>query len=1222
MSLSGILDAVRRRASYRRLVETVRSGGPNPVVLDPLDGAKPYLVAALWRDLGRPLLWLLPGPEDARAAFDHVAPYLPTSGDEEQERSVAFLFPEPDSLPYERLASDATTSRDRLGALAALAESRTVTMTSPLAIDKRKRPMTAGRPLDELRGSIRPDFAPLIIASGHAAIQTTLPPDVMQEAAHTFRLGDPFVIEDVARRWVDLGYEAVPAVEFPGSFSRRGGIIDVWSPGSDSPARIELFGPEIESLRLFDPATQRSFNNVESISITAARELLPSLMPSGPIIIDRSMMDAGDPGGFIGDLARLAEGALFPGSEFFSPLFQSTTLLDHLPAETVVIIDRPARLHVALAELVARGDEIRGGQVERGVLPPDFPSPIASIDGFERALGDVPRRVHLDPFSASAGPPEDDAVPRFGALGFDAPDSYGGQIPRLAEYIRRARDAGQAVVVASLQAQRLAELLEAEGQELSVRDGVDVMPTPGTLTVVRHALSEGWSLGKGGEEGPTEGITLFTDAEVFGISKRSRPARKRSARRDSFLSELGDGDYVVHVEHGIGRFDGTESRTLDGSEREYLIVGYAQGDRLYVPTDQIDRVTRYVGPGGAPTLSRLGTTEWTSTKRKAKEAALEFARELIQMYAARELEQGPTFGTDTPWQWELETSFPFEETPDQVLAITDVKRDLESQTPMDRLICGDVGYGKTEVALRAAFKAVQNGGQVAILVPTTILAQQHFTNFRERLEPFPVRIEMLSRLRSDAQQRETVAALKEGNVDIVIGTHRMLSNDVGFKNLELVIIDEEQRFGVRHKEGLKQMRAGVDVLTMTATPIPRTLHMALLGIRDMSRIETAPEQRVPVMTYVAESDDRQIREAVLREMDRGGQIFFVHNRIQDIEQVHKHLRELIPEAVFSVAHGRMPAESLEHVMDSFSEGSSDVLICTTIIQAGLDIPNANTLIVDEADKLGLTQLYQLRGRVGRSSVRAYAYFLFKRDRVLTQTAEKRLRAILSATELGSGFRIAMKDLEIRGAGNVLGSEQSGHVAAVGFDLYTQMLAEAVEELRQDDSKTPGIGQPERRQLPGRTLPRPSVDLPIDAHIPTDYVEDTATRLAVYEKLVETTDPNQLDDFRRELEDRFGSVPKPVDDLLFIVLLRARGALLMGAIRGFSSEGRDVVVRLRDVSWLDRQGLHRSMPRLDIGHLQIRVRTGGGNQDWRTDLLQLLEMLQDQIKARAPALVAT
>jgi transcription-repair coupling factor (superfamily II helicase) len=398
--------------------------------------------------------------------------------------------------------------------------------------------------------------------------------------------------------------------------------------------------------------------------------------------------------------------------------------------------------------------------------------------------------------------------------------------------------------------------------------------------------------------------------------------------------------------------------------------------------------------------------------------------------------------------------------------------------------------------------------------------------------------------------------------------------------------------------------------------------MALLGIRDMSRIETAPEERVPVMTYVAESDDRQIREAVLREMDRGGQIFFVHNRIQDIEQVHKHLRELIPEASFSVAHGRMPADSLGHVMDSFSEGSSDVLICTTIIQAGLDIPNTNTLIVDEADKLGLTQLYQLRGRVGRSSVRAYAYFLFKRDRVLTQTAEKRLRAILSATELGSGFRIAMKDLEIRGAGNVLGSEQSGHVAAVGFDLYTRMLAEAVEELRQDDSETPSIGHRERKLLAGRTLPRPSVDLPVDAHIPTDYVEDTATRLAIYEKLVETTDPSQLDDLRRELEDRFGSVPQAVDDLLFVVLLRARGAQLMGAIRGFASEGRDVVVRLRDVSWLDRQGLHRSMPRLDIGHLQIRVRAGNENQDWRKDLIHLLDALQDQIKSRAPALVAT
>ena len=1212
MSLFGVLDALRRRGAYRALVEGLRSGGHAPIVLDPLDGAKPCLVAALWRDLGRPVLWLVPGPDDARAAYEHVSPYLPPAGrGGAEEADLALLFPEPDSLPYERLASDATTSRDRLRALAALGRSGSGTAANGGRADERDAPAGSD-------SHILPHLEPLIIASGHAAVQTTLPPDVMREASHTVAVGDSFATDALTRRWADLGYEAAPTVETPGSFSRRGGIVDVWPPGSDAPARIELFGPRVESIRLFDPGTQRSVRGVDSVSVVAARELLPALMPPLDFDPDRSAMQEGDPSGFLGDLARVAEGALFPGAEFFSPLLQRTTLLDHLPDDTVVVVDRPARLHAALRELAARGEEIRDGQVNRGVLPPDFPSPLAPVERFKQALTDIPRQVHLDPFSSTAGP-TGSAPRRFGSLGFDAPDSYGGQVPRLAEDLRRSRAAGQAVIVASVQAQRLAELLEAEGHELSVRDGVDVAPTPGTLTIVHQGLAEGWSLGKGGDDGPVDGVTVLTDAEVFGIVKRARRARRRSTRHDSFLSELAAGDYVVHVEHGIGRFEGTERRAVDGSEREYLVLAYAQGDRLYVPTDQIDRVSRYAGPGGTPTLSRLGGTEWASTKRRANEAALEFARELINLYAAREVEQGSALRSDTPWQWELETSFPFEETPDQAIAIREVKRDLESQTPMDRLICGDVGYGKTEVALRAAFKAVQNGGQVAVLAPTTVLAQQHYMNFRERLDPFPVRVEMLSRLRSEAHQRDTVQALKAGQVDIVIGTHRLLSGDVGFKDLALVVIDEEQRFGVRHKEGLKQMRAGVDVLTMTATPIPRTLHMALMGIRDMSRIETAPEERIPVMTYVGEYDERQVREAVLREMDRGGQVFFVHNRIQDIEQVHRQLRELVPEVSFSVAHGRMAPDALERVMETFAEGASDVLICTTIIQAGLDIPNANTLIVDEADKLGLTQLYQLRGRVGRSSVRAYAYCLFKRDRVLTETAERRLRAILSASELGAGFRIAMKDLEIRGAGNVLGAEQSGHAAAVGFDLYTRMLAEAVEELQRGDEESARSGNRERRQLSGRGAPRPAVDVPVDAHIPADYVEDEATRLAVYQKLVGTTEPERVEELRRELEDRFGALPRPVEDLLFVVLLRARGARTMGGVRSFATDGRDVVVRLRDVSWLDRAGLARAVPRAEVGHLQVRVRTSPRSDEWRGTLLAVLDALQHQLSARAPAL---
>jgi transcription-repair coupling factor (superfamily II helicase) len=1051
------------------------------------------------------------------------------------------------------------------------------------------------------------------VASGYAVAQTTLAPEVFRKAAHGLQVGGPVNVEALLKRWVQMGYEPVPAVEMPGTFSRRGGILDVWSPDAEAPVRIELFGNLIDSMRTFDAATQRSIAQTESASIVPARELLPEVV--GSVDLDLSTLEAEDREAYRADLAQLAQGMLFPGAEFYAPLFQRTTLLDYLPPETVVVVDRSARLQASFEELTRRGEEVRDSQVERGKLPHGFPSPIASWERLERALADVPRRLHLEPFSAS--PVAEREGRSFGSLGFDPPDTYGGNTQDLSDDLAKLRQAGQAVVVASLQAQRLTEILQESGHELSSREAVDVQPSPGSLTVVRQGLAEGWALDHNVEDARGGGVILLTDAEVFGFIKRQRPFRRRVVRRDAFLSDFQVGDYVVHVEHGIARFEGTVKRMLDRTEREYLVLGYAEGDTLYVPTDQMDRVSRYVGSGGPPSLSRLGGTEWAQTKKKAKEAALEFARELLRLYAVREVQHRTPFTEDTPWQWELESSFPYQETPDQHRAIQQIKEDLESPKPMDRLLCGDVGYGKTEVALRAAFKAVNQGSQVAVLVPTTVLAQQHFHTFQDRLKPFPVRVEMLSRLRSEQEQREALDALAKGDVDIIIGTHRLLSKDVQFKNLGLIILDEEQRFGVRHKEHLKKMRTTVDVLTMTATPIPRTLHMALFGIRDMSRIETPPEERIPVATYVAEYDERAVREAVLREMDRGGQVYFVHNRIQDIHHIEAKLRELLPEATFAVAHGRMPPETLEKVMDAFSAGEMNVLICTTIIQAGLDIPNANTLIVDEADKLGLTQLYQLRGRVGRSSVRAYAYFLFKRDRVLTQTAEQRLRAILSATELGAGFRIAMKDLEIRGAGNILGSEQSGHVAAVGFSLYTRLLAEAVEEVRgRHGDHLPG--HEERRELIGDGAPRPSVELPVDAYIPESYVEDVSTRLAVYERLVRLSRLEEIEEVRKELEDRFGPLPQEVQDLLLAVDLRARASKLMGAVQAIAREGMEVVIRFRDASWLDREGLRRAIPGVQVGHLQVRMSIRPGSR-WRTDLQKALQALEGQIVRRAPAL---
>ena len=1181
MSLAALSEGLRRRYAYRRLVEALRAGQPEPILLDPLEGATPFIVASLWRDLGRPVLWLHAGAEDARRAHEQVSAYVPSSA-----TSAVIPYPEPDALPYEQLANDASTTRERLRALSSLTDFRAGSQEARL---------------QELMA--RP--APFIIASAYAAAAVTLPPEDFQRASFTLSIGEAISIDGILSDAVELGYEPVAAIETPGTVSRRGGIVDIWPPQDENPLRIELFGDIIDSIRSFDAATQRSSDEVNEVVVTPALELLPSAVRGAPSP-DVDGLGGDEAAVFQDELRRFAEGAAVPGVGFFAPYFHRSTLIDHLPDETLVIVDRPTSVRTRLDEVIRRGLEIRDGQIERGKLPRAFPSPVATSERLEMSLADVPRRLHLEPFAQASPDAVEEGTRSFGSLGFSPPETYGGRIDRLSSDILGARHRGNAVVVASLQAQRLAEMLRENGHELSLRVDMDAVPTPGSLVVVQTALAEGWEL-SGGESGVSGSIITLSDTEIFGFIKRPRPVRRRVVRRDAFLSDFVEGDYVVHVEHGIARFKGTVQRATEGAEREYLSLGYAGGDTLYVPTDQVDRVARYTGTGGNPTLTRLGGNEWANTKRRVKEDALRFAEELLRLYAEREVSSRSPFGGETPWQWELESSFPYQETEDQQQAIIDVKSDMEAERPMDRLICGDVGYGKTEVAVRAAFKAVAAGSQVALLVPTTVLAQQHYRTFMERLETFPLRVDMLSRLRTDAEQKETVAALARGEVDVVIGTHRLLSKDVSFRNLGLVIIDEEQRFGVRHKEHLRKMRATVDVLTMTATPIPRTLHMALFGIRDMSRIDTAPEDRIPVTTFVAEQEDRTIREAILRETDRGGQVFFVHNRIQDIHRVLEHLQELVPEASFGVAHGRMPPESLESVMNSFAAQEFDVLICTTIIQAGLDMPNANTLIVDDADRLGLTQLYQLRGRVGRSSIRAYAYFLFRRDRVLTPTAERRLRAILSAAELGAGFRLAMKDLEIRGAGNILGAEQSGNVAAVGFDLYTRLLSEAIEEVRKGKSAhvpdEPGLtgGRP----LLAAGAARAPVDLPADARIPPDYVEDTGTRLAVYERLANLVDPAEVATIRAELRDRFGPLPQQVEDLLLAVEVRAQTGQLRGMVRAIATEGTEIVVRLRDVYWLDREAIRRALPNANVGHLQIRVPARSGS-DWRKQLHQLMD----------------
>ena len=723
---------------------------------------------------------------------------------------------------------------------------------------------------------------------------------------------------------------------------------------------------------------------------------------------------------------------------------------------------------------------------------------------------------------------------------------------------------------------------------------------------------------------PSATLWFLTDAELFGWGKPKprRPQRTRAMAPEVFFADVQPGDFVVHIEHGIGRFHGLLRMPVDGTEREYLQVEYAQGDQLYVPVHQADRLARYVGAGEAiPSLHRLGTAEWEQVKQRARRAVAEIADDLLELYAAREVVQGHAFSPDAAWQHELEASFPYVETEDQLVAIEAVKQDMEQARPMDRLICGDVGYGKTEVALRAAFKAIMDNKQVAILVPTTVLAQQHYTNFSRRLAAFPVSVAMLSRFQTSGQQDRVLSGLANGSVDLVIGTHRLLSNDVAVKDLGLLIVDEEQRFGVAHKERIKQLRTEVDVLTLTATPIPRTLHMSLTGVRDLSTIDTPPEERLPIKTFVGDFDETLVRQAILREIDRNGQVFFVHNRVQGIEQIAARLGKIVPEVRIAIAHGQMPERELSAVMLAFAEGDYDVLVCTSIIESGLDIPNANTIIINRADMFGLAQLYQLRGRVGRSAVRAYAYMLVDKYKALSEDARRRLEAIQEASELGAGFRIAMHDLEIRGAGELLGSRQHGHIAAVGFDLYTRLLAQAVNEAREGLTKDEGrrtkdedAGEGIRRSsfvvrhslAEDPLAPTVQLDLNLPARIPESYVPEAALRLQLYRRLAGLTALDAVDELAHEFADRFGPTPEEVRNLLFVVQIKVLA--INAGVEAIGFEEGQLLIKCARLETLDRNALQERLKSQGVSArvarraIWLEMREG---REWREDLAKTL-----------------
>ncbi|MDI6814692.1 MAG: transcription-repair coupling factor [Dehalococcoidales bacterium] len=1151
LDLTQLLHLIEKMPTYRQLVDELkRPNGNTRVVV--LDAAKPYLIAALYQSLRLPTLIVTAQPENSKKLYEQLLTW---------SNSQVKLFPEPDGLPYQRIASDASTELERIQALSALAK---------------------------INGD---QNAPLIVTSAPAFMQKTALYRDFSSSYHTIKLGMDIEPFKLLSQWEAMGYRIENIVEVPGTISHRGGIIDIYPPTSDLPARLEFFGNTIDSIRLFDPASQRSLTTVSSIAVGPATELLTPLLSNRPEL--ESVLNSIDLSGcssevrqqFKQEIAMLLNKQRPSNIQFYAPLFNKDSILNYLSQDALLVLDEPLNIKLAMEDLDAQANELRTEKLAWGELPHNFPRPYFTWGELEARMEN--RRC----LTLTAWGLADEQQYK---LSFAPAPSYAGQLPLFIKKAKQMLQQKQRLILISHQASRLSELLGEEALIASPLTEIKQIPQPGSLTLVQGSLAEGWVM--------NNTTYLFTDAEIFGFVKQRRLGKRRPVPHHKLFIDIAPGDYVVHIEHGIAKFSGVTTIGTDDSRKEYLVLQYAADDKLYVPTDQIDRVNRYIGAGEQPpVLSRLGTQEWTRTKQKVKESVESVAHELLALYAAREVIPGFAFSPDTVWQQELEASFPYVETPDQVEALNQVKEDMTKAKPMDRLVCGDVGYGKTEVAIRAAFKAVMDNKQVAVLVPTTVLAQQHLTTFSQRLDAFPIRIEVLSRFRTPKEQQAILDGLANGSVDICIGTHRLLQKDVVFKDLGLLIIDEEQRFGVAHKEYLKKMRQEVDVLTLSATPIPRTLHMSLVGVRDMSTMETPPEERLPIKTYVAEYDERLIREAILRELERNGQVFFVHNQVQSIGYIANKLQSLVPEAKIAIAHGQMPEVELETVMADFTRGKSDVLVCTTIIESGLDMPNVNTLIVNKADKFGLTQLYQLRGRVGRGANLAHAYFLFDKGKYLTPTAEKRLRTIFEATELGAGFGIAMKDLEIRGAGTLLGVKQSGYISAVGLNLYCQLLAEAVEEQKAKQAIAEKVTKPLR-------LPTPTIDLPLTAYIPGEYVSDINTRLSLYQSLVKLDKAEQIKDIAQEFSDRFGTLPLEVKNLLYAVKIKALAA--KAGIESISTEDGQIILRLIQGMKFNKQKLEPLIKDgIKVGTTQLRLNPRRLGSEWQKVLEDILKKIE-------------
>lgn len=1094
MRLKGVLEPLNRHNSFNKILESIK-GKRYPVNINGVsESGKSYIIYGIYENIDSSLIIFTNSDMEAKNIYEDLVFYT----------NDVYYFPAKEVVFYN---VDAISGDLRWARLKVLRE---------LLNDNKK----------------------IIVTSIDALSSCYVPKDLFLKYNFKLKVDDEVDFKELSKKLLESGYERVEAVERKGQFSLRGGIMDVYPPISTYPYRIELFGDTIDSIRIFNTESQRSIEKVNELEIFPAKEII--LTEEAVSLGRRNILDELDElrdrlgskdEKFIklesivrSNIESLNESLTFETIDSYLPYFYNKpdSFFNYVE-NYLFIVDDVKKTEGKIDSIYFEFKENYEAFLLRGGILPSQNKLLIDKGELITKL-EKEEVVTLDVFEANNKILR--PIDKY-SINQTTLSSYQGQLDYLIEDIKEKKKNGYKTLILSgtrARGERLVKTLREREIESSYKEDIKEMQF-GEVVITFGNLLKGF-------EYPDLKLCIISDKDVFGEAKRKlsrRVNKQKGIAKIKSFTDLKPGDYVVHVNHGIGVYKGIKQIEVDGHKRDYLDIVYDKGDKLYVPVDQMDLVQKFIGAEGkTPKVNKLGGTEWTKAKTKVKNSINEIAQDLVKLYAARSTIKGYKFSKDTEWQKQFEDEFPYEETPDQLTSLAEIKADMESDKPMDRLLCGDVGYGKTEVAFRAAFKAVMDGKQVAFLVPTTILAEQHYKNMLKRFSDFPVKIDMVSRFRSTKEQKATLKAVKEGNVDILVGTHRLVSKDVVFKDLGLLIIDEEQRFGVSQKEKIKQLKKNVDVLTLSATPIPRTLHMSLTGARDISVIETPPEERYPIQTYVVEQNDQLVRDAILREVNRGGQVYYVYNRVETIDDMAKYIADLVPECRVGIIHGKMTEKQLEKEMMEFMNQNYDILVCTTIIETGIDIPNVNTMIVHDADKLGLSQLYQLRGRVGRSNRIAYAYFMYTKDKVLTEVAEKRLKALRDFTELGSGFKIAMRDLEIRGAGNMMGSAQHGHMAAIGYDLYCRMLEDTIKLIK---------GEIEEEPI------ETSVELKVSAYIPGTYIEDEMQKIEIYKKIAAIESLDDYMDIKEELEDRYSDIPEPVYNLMDIAYIKSKAKLL-------------------------------------------------------------------------------